>query len=81
MKEIVNFKGLMMEIRICVIEESSFHEVMDSLTDRISLYLLFLVKSQDNLHGNKGVKLNFFSLFVNYGMKRPVIVTWAIPKI
>jgi len=33
MKEMVNFKGLMIEIRVCAIEGDSFHEVIDSLTE------------------------------------------------
>ena len=41
MKEMVNFKGLIMEIRVCAIEEGSFHEVMDSLTEISNLLTKF----------------------------------------
>ena len=44
---------------------------------KILSHLLFLSKSQDNLYENKDVKLN---IFVHYRVKRPVVVTWAVPK-
>ena len=40
MKEMVNFKGLMIEIRVCAIEGGSFHEVIDSLTEILISNLL-----------------------------------------
>ena len=40
MKEMVNFKGLIIEIRVCAIEEGSFHEVIDSLTEILISNLL-----------------------------------------
>jgi len=40
MKEMVNFKGLMIEIRVCAIEGGSFHEVIDSLTEIFIFNLL-----------------------------------------
>ena len=44
----------------------------------ISSHLVFQPKSYKDLYKKIDIRLNFFCLFVNYIMKKPLILIWTV---
>ena len=49
--------------------------------NRISLHLLFLLKSQDDLHRYWGRGLNNLNQVVDHFMQQPIVLAWALPEL